>query len=106
VEPFQFFPITGAITIDVWSFLTPIPGRVIVHEKALFRKSGCSSTHPDIATLVDPLFSFAGKRVMKKFVIAIALSFLLAMTFFLIFLNPSFRRRRREGGPAQRRPGE
>jgi len=26
-------------------------------------KSGCLLTHPDIATLVDPLFSFAGKRV-------------------------------------------
>jgi hypothetical protein len=31
-------------------------------------------THPDIATLVDPLFSFAGKRVREVFSFVLYLS--------------------------------
>ena len=31
------------------------------------------TTHPDIATLVDPLFSFAGKRVKEMFPCSFAL---------------------------------
>jgi len=46
------------------------------------------STHPDIAPLVTPLYASAKRG-------------------FLFYTPlPSFRRRRRQGGPAKRRPGE
>ena len=44
-------------------------------------------THPDIVSLVDPLFAFGGKRVNEN----------------KITLFPACGR---EGGPAKRRPGE
>ena|ERR1700754_2396166 len=47
--------------------LNPLLWRVIAQEKAWLGKSGSLSTHPDIATLIDPLFSFAGKRVNAFF---------------------------------------
>jgi hypothetical protein len=59
----------------------------------LIQKSGVERapfTHPDIATLVTPLFAFGGKRGTEISLIRVTL----------------FTACGREGGPAKRRPGE
>ena len=47
--------------------------RVKALEKAELSNQAVYYTHPDIATLVDPLFSFAGKRVKEMFPCSFAL---------------------------------
>jgi hypothetical protein len=65
-------------------------------------------THPVGASRGTPLFGFAGKRGLGNGVknkdMTIPLVFYPCS--FVKFKKPSFRRRRREGGPAKRRPGE
>jgi len=63
--------------------------KILAHKKAWFSKSGCLSTHPDIATLVTPLFGFAEKR-----------------GFLFLGLFTLFTPQAKRGGPAKRRPGE
>ena len=53
------------------------------------------NTHPDTATLIDPLFAFGGKRVTR---------FIKPKSFQLT--NTLFTACGREGGQAKRRPGE